>query len=304
MIDLNKLSKNASRWSYEKKKGLVGYAFIASWLIGFFLMYAKPLLESLVYTFHSLTVTSNGFEKEFVGLKNYIYAFSQDPDFVRILLTSFKDILYQTPTILVFSLLVALMLNPKFRGRGLMRGVFFLPVIIASGVVIDIINGDAMSTVLMSGEKSGQLFEVDAFYEMLLGMGLGESVVSTIVGVANDIFKLSWQSGIQITLILAGLQSVSPTLYEAASIDGGTKWEVFWFITFPMLTPILMVTLVYTVVDMFTAYSNPVMQTILEWGNKLNFAYSSTIAWLYFAVIGAVLGLVFLILSRRVVYSD
>lgn len=292
------------RLSYEKKKGLIGYAFIASWLVGFFLMYAKPLVESLIYTFHSLTVTTNGFEKEFVGFENYEFAFVRDPDFVRIMTTSFKDILYQTPIILVFSLLIALMLNPKFRGRGMMRAIFFLPVIIASGVVIDIINGDAMSTVMMSGEKSGQLFQVDAFYTMLLDMGLGQSLVSTIVNAANDIFELSWQSGIQITLILAGLQSISPTLYEAASIDGGTKWEVFWFITFPMLTPILMVTLVYTVVEMFTAYSNPVMQQILDYGNKLNFAYSSTLAWLYFVVIGIVLGIVFLLLSRRIVYSD
>lgn len=93
---------------------------------------------------------------------------------------------------------------------------------------------------------------------MLIGMGLSESLVGTIVGVANNISNCR-QSGIQITLILAGLQSISPTLYEAAAMDGGTKWEVFWFITFPMLTPILMVTLIYTVVEMFTNYSNPVM---------------------------------------------
>ena len=135
-------------------------------------------------------------------------------------------------------------------------------------------------------------------------MGLSESLVSTIVGVANNIFELSWQSGIQITLILAGLQSISPTLYEAAAMDGGTKWEVFWFITFPMLTPILMVALIYTVVEMFTNYSNPVMQKILEYGNKLNFAYSSTIAWLYFLVIAVLLALVFLLFGRRVVYAD
>ena len=301
---MNTIRRDGGRWSFEKKKRRIGYAFIASWLIGFFLLYAKPLVESLVYTFHTLKVTSSGFEMNPAGLDNYRYAFFSDPDFLRILLTSLKDILYQTPTILVFSLLIALLLNPKFRGRGLMRAVFFLPVTIASGVVINIINGDVMSTVMMSSEKSGQLFEVDAFYEMLIGMGLGESLVSTIVGVANNIFELSWQSGIQITLILAGLQSISPTLYEAAAMDGGTKWEVFWFITFPMLTPILMVALIYTVVEMFTNYSNPVMQKILEYGNKLNFAYSSTIAWLYFLVIAVLLALVFLLFGRRVVYAD
>lgn len=301
---MNTIRRDGGQWSFEKKKRRIGYAFIASWLIGFFLLYAKPLVESLVYTFHTLKVTSSGFEMTPAGLDNYRYAFFSDPDFLRILLTSLKDILYQTPTILVFSLLIALLLNPKFRGRGLMRAVFFLPVIIASGVVINIINGDVMSTVMMSSEKSGQLFEVDAFYEMLIGMGLSESLVSTIVGVANNIFELSWQSGIQITLILAGLQSISPTLYEAAAMDGGTKWEVFWFITFPMLTPILMVVLIYTVVEMFTNYSNPVMQKILEYGNKLNFAYSSTIAWLYFLVIAVLLALVFLLFGRRVVYAD
>ena len=103
---MNTIRRNGGRWSFEKKKRRIGYAFIASWLIGFFLLYAKPLVESLVYTFHTLKVTSSGFEMNPAGLDNYRYAFSSDPDFLRILLTSLKDILYQTPTILVFSLLI------------------------------------------------------------------------------------------------------------------------------------------------------------------------------------------------------
>ena len=115
---MNTIRRDGGRWSFEKKKRRIGYAFIASWLIGFFLLYAKPLVESLVYTFHTLKVTSSGFEMTPAGLDNYRYALFSDPDFLRILLTSLKDILYQTPTILVFSLLIALLLNPKFRGRG------------------------------------------------------------------------------------------------------------------------------------------------------------------------------------------
>jgi len=290
--------------SYERKKSLIGYVFISSWIIGFFLLYLKPLVQSFVYTFHKLTVTIDGFKMDFVGIHNFHFAFYSDPDFIKNLMAALNNLLYQVPIIIVFSLIMALMLNQKFRGRMIIRAIFFLPVVIASGVVINVINGDVMSTVILSGEKSSQLFNVSAFYEMLNRIGLNQDFVNVIVSTANNIFELSWKSGIQIVLFLAGLQVVSPSLYEAASIDGGTKWEVFWFVTFPMLTPILIVTAVYTIIDNFTDFSNPVMKSILQYGSKLNFAYSSTLAWIYFAVIGIILTIVFLIFNRFIIYTD
>lgn len=298
-------NKSKKSMSYERKKSLIGYGFIALWLIGFFFVYAKPLIQSLIYSFQNLEIHVGSFETTFVGLDNYRYAFTQDEKFIPLLTETIKNLVYQVPLILVFSLIMALMLNQKFHGRTLARAVFFLPVIIASGVIIDIINGDYMSKMILSGEKTSQLFQVTAFNDMLQGLGFSSSLVSVIVNTSNNIFELSWKSGIQILLFLAALQAVSNSLYEAASIDGGTKWEMFWKITFPMISPMLMVNLIYTITDSFTAYSNPVMQQILSCvQERMKFAYSSALAWVYFVIVMVVLGLVFLITNKRIVYVD
>lgn len=290
---------------YEKKKSLAGYGFIGLWLIGFFLIYAKPLVQSLYYSFQELVIKVGGFETRPIGWANYIKAFTGDEKFLPALTETVLNMVYQTPIILVFSLLMSLMINQKFKGRTIVRAIFFLPIIIASGIVINIINGDYMSQTILSGEKSSQLFQVTAFYDMLYGIGFSRSLVDFIIGMANNIFELSWRSGIQILLFLAGLQVIPRNLYEAASVDGGTKWEMFWKITFPMITPLLMVNVIYTITDSFTSYNNKVMQLILASAREdMKFAYSSTLAWIYFLVIIVVMGIVFGIFNRHVVYTD
>lgn len=290
---------------YERKKSLVGYGFIALWLIGFFMVYARPLVQSLIYTFQKLTIRVGSFETEFIGWQNYINAFTKDEKFLPVLTETLKDFVYQVPLILVFSLIMAMMINQKFRGRTVVRAIFFLPVIIASGVVIDIINGDYMSKMILSGEKSSQLFQVSALYDILYGLGFSDSIVNLIVNTSNNIFELSWKSGIQILLFLAGLQVIPGSLYEAASIDGGTKWEMFWKITFPMIGPILMVNLIYTIMDTFTTYGNKVMQLIMSAvQEQMKFEYSATMAWIYFLIIVLIVGTVYLLVNKKIVYVD
>ena len=293
------------RLSYERKKSLVGYGFIGLWLIGFIVLYARPLVESLFYSFCDLNVTVNGFEFTPVGLDNYVYAFTKDEAFLPVLTSSLKDIVYQVPLILVFSLVMALLINQKFAGRTMIRAIFFLPVIIASGVIIEIINGDHMSQMILSGEKTSQMFQVNSLMEALQELGIGQSVINVVVSTANNIFELAWKSGIQILLFLSGLHSVSSSLYEAASIDGGSKWEQFWKITFPMLTPIFSVNMIYTITDIFTSYGNPVMQMIMETVREnLKFHYSATLAWVYFLIVLVLLGTVYFLMNRRTVYLD
>ena len=137
---------------------------------------------------------------------------------------------------------------------------------------------------------------------MLYEMGLPQQIINFVVSVSNNIFSLSWQSGIQILLFLSGLQTVPPQLYEASSIDGCTPWETFWKITFPMITPVLIVNLIYTITDSFTSYGNKIMVMILDSGKSLKFALSSTMAWIYFAVILLVVGIVYKIADKRAVY--
>ena len=228
-----------------------------------------------------------------------------DPDYVVSLTGSLKSLLTDIPSILIFSLLVAMILNQKFRGRMIARAVFFLPVIIASGIVIDILNGDMTSAMMKSGEKSsGSMFQVSMFQNTLLEAGLSQDIVDFIADSANNVFELSWRSGVQILLFLAGLQAIPPSLYEAADIDGCTAWERFWKITFPMLSSIMLVNLVYSVTDTFVSYGNDTMQRILREGQEMHFAYSAATAWIYFGVIVLVLGAVFLLTRRHITYLD
>ena len=301
------MKRHPKRLTAETKRSLAGFSFILPWVLGFFGLYLLPIVRSLIYSFQDLgSFNDDGtLTPVFVGLANYRKAFLVDPDYVVSLTGSLKSLLTDIPSILIFSLLVAMILNQKFRGRMIARAVFFLPVIIASGVIIDIINGDYMSKMILSGEKTSQLFQVTALNDLLQGLGVDSGVIGVIVNTSNDIFELSWRSGIQILLFLAGLQAVPGTLYEAASIDGATRWEMFWKVTFPMLSPMLMVNLIYSITDSFTSYGNPVMRLIVSTvQEKMKFAYSSALAWVYFAVIGAILAIVFLIVSRKIVYVD
>lgn len=288
--------------AYERRKALAGVLFSLPFIVGFALLYLWPIIQSLLYSVNDLTVTTDKFDWNFIGLENYKKAFVTDSEFVRTFLETLKDLLIKIPTILVYSLFIALILNRKFKGRMVVRSIFFLPVIIASGVVIDILNGDVMSKLLMSGERSTAMFQVSALTEMMRSMGLSDDITTVISNFTNSIFELSWKSGIQILLFIAGLQTVPDQLYEAADVDGCTAWERFWKITFPLMSPMLIINLIYTVTDHFTSYQNGVMRLILNYGTSFQYSYSATLAWIYFAVILVILGVIYGVVNRRVVY--
>ncbi len=301
------MKRHPKRLTAETKRSLAGFSFILPWVLGFFGLYLLPIVRSLIYSFQDLgSFNDDGtLTPVFVGLANYRKAFLVDPDYVVSLTGSLKSLLTDIPSILIFSLLVAMILNQKFRGRMIARAVFFLPVIIASGIVIDILNGDMTSAMMKSGEKSsGSMFQVSMFQNTLLEAGLSQDIVDFIADSANNVFELSWRSGVQILLFLAGLQAIPPSLYEAADIDGCTAWERFWKITFPMLSSIMLVNLVYSVTDTFVSYGNDTMQRILREGQEMHFAYSAATAWIYFGVIVLVLGAVFLLTRRHITYLD
>lgn len=294
-------------WTAERRRSFAGFSFVIPWVIGFMGLYLFPLIQSLKYSFQDLgTFNDDGsLTPVFVGLANFKRAFMVDPDYAVSLTNSLRSLLMDIPSILIFSLLVAMILNQNFRGRFLARAVFFLPVIIASGVVIDILNGDVTSAMMKAGEKSsGSMFQVSVFQNTLLEAGLSQEIVDFISDSANNIFELSWRSGVQILLFLAGLQAIPPSLYEAADMDGCTAWECFWKITFPMLSSVMLVNLVYSITDTFVSYGNETMKIILREGQNMHFAYSAAQAWIYFSVIMLVLGAVVLLTRRHITYLD
>lgn len=296
-------SKKKFKLTLEQKNGLVGYMFISIWLIGFIFFFALPALESFIYSFSNVKVSTSGMQTTFIGYTNFKDALFSDPDYLRQLIGSLKNMVYQVPIIAMFSMFIAIILNQKFKGRTFARVLFFLPVIIASGVCIEILKEAGMSTDI-NGADTIYLFKATALQDILAQAGINEAVVNYFTSLVNSIFDISWKSGIQILLFLAGLQTVPSSYYEVSSLEGASKWEEFWKITFPLLSPITLVCVIYTIIDSFTYYDNPIMQLIKKSMDALKYGYSAAESWLYFIVIFIILILVSKVIFKNVVYSE
>ncbi|EGC03928.1 MULTISPECIES: sugar ABC transporter permease [Ruminococcus] len=295
------------RLSYEKRKGLYGYGFIALWALGTIYFFIYPLIVSIIYSFNETHVQPGGMEMKYIGWKNYVNAFRKDQDYSLALVDMLKNTALRTPLIIIFSIFIALVLNQKFKGRTFARAVFFLPVIIATGPVMDIINGN-MSTGGYSGgsEQFSTMFEANLVDQLLNFLGIyniSDKLSSIINSLTTDIFNLVWNSGIQILLILAALQGISPASKEAAQMEGATSWEFFWKITLPTISPMILASVVYTVVDSFVDPGNKVMTIVLNKSTNWDHGYSAAMAWAYFAIIGVCLAIIVAILNKVIYYE-
>jgi ABC-type sugar transport system permease subunit len=293
-----------SKLSYTKKQAWAGRLFILPWFFGFCFIFCRSLITSFVYSFSKITVGDKGFNTTFVGFENYKYELTVDPNYVKTLVNTVISILYQVPLILIFSLIIACILNQKFRGRVVARAIFFLPVIIATGQIISIMRGDIYSQQLTAGERSSTMFTVAGLQNILLDSGLSLTFANTIISSINSIFDVAWKSGIQILLFIAGLQTVPRSLYEVSEIEGATAWEAFWKITFPMISPILILNLIYTIIDNFTDYSNGVIKLASDLAKQMKFEYSATVTCIYFLVIVVILGVVSMITRKKIFYIN
>ncbi len=292
---------------YERRKALYGYGFLGIWIVGTILFFVRPLITSLWYSFNETSVTLGKMETKFVGIQNYIDAFRKDTDYTEALLAVLKDTLWQTPLIIIFSIFIAVILNQKFKGRTLVRAVFFLPVIIATGPVISIINGD-MDTSGYSGgaDQFSTMFETDmagALLDFLGVYSISDEVTEIISLLTSDIFNLVWDCGIQIIIFLAALQNIPFSAKEAAQIEGATAWEFFWKITLPYVSPMIVANLIYTIVDSFIDPTNAVMTLVLQQASDWMHGYSAAMAWSYFLIVIGALGLILPIINKFVYYE-
>ncbi len=291
--------------SLEKRKRLYGRSFVAVWFIGFIPFFVLPFFQSIRYSFGNLIASADGLQFVPSGLRNYSKLLLEDPDFIRELATAFQNMLIELPLIMSFSIFVAILLVQPFKGRTLARAILFLPVIVTSGIVIYIMKTDVNAMHMMSGVQGQSFLKMTALSDMLYGMGLSGKPVEWIVQALNSIFDLTWKCGVQILLFLAGLQSIPDSFYEAADVEGATAWSRFWKITFPMLTPILLTGTVYTIIDSFTFYGNNIMLNAIgpAFGN-FNYSYASAMSIVYSLMILLFIGLIFMILRRRIVYTE
>ncbi len=303
---------------YERKKHLYGYGFIALWLIGTLWLFISPVITSLAYSMSKTTLmdkadalaagyTSAGIRMEWNNFAHYIRAFTGDADFPRLLVESIGEIIPQAFVIMVFSLFIAIMLNQKFRGRTLARAIFFLPVLIATGPIITVINGDMASQGISGATQFSALFKTDLVSELMEFVGIyniNPQFTDFIEDLTANILNLVWNSGIQILIFLSALQNIPPSAKEAANMEGATAWEFFWKITFPIISPMILANLIYTIIDAFVSTDNEVMNLVLKQSQLGDYGYSAALAWIYFAIIGAILGLVVVIVSRFVYYEN
>jgi len=284
------------------RKAMYGRLFILPWVIGFIFFFTIPLVQSLFYTFNRIQIDADGLIFNWVGLDNYVYAFSGDGQFIRTIFESILNIIYQVPIIVFFSIFVAMILKEKFIGRSLMRAIFFFPVIISSGVIITILREQVLGDPAAAAGQASSLFQVSGLETMLQNANWNPNLVSGITGAISQIFDLTWKSGVQTLLMLSALHSIPDSMYEAADIEGATSWEKFWKITFVLISPTMSLSIIYSIIDYFTDYGNKVMRMIVDYQSQSKYEYSTTIAIIYFVIVLILIALVNWLLSRRTFY--
>lgn len=291
------------------KNAVAGYLFILPFILGFILFMVVPLISSLRMTFNDVTpVAGEGVKMTWVGIKNYKDAFTVDPDFVPYLLSELLRMVVNTPATLIFSFFIALLLNQNFKGRGFVRAIFFLPVILSSGVIVGIeYNNELLNDMKdMISETSNDAGVTGVLESILVTSDSSpmSKMFQYVFDIINKVYDIAIASGIQIIMFLSALQTISPSMFEAAKIEGCTAWESFWKITFPMVSSMILVNVVYTVIDFFLKTDNQVMTKISEEVGKLSYGFSSAMAWIYFLCVILILGIVSLIISKRVYYYE
>lgn len=291
----------------QRRKAISGYLFIAPFIVGFLAFMVKPLFQSLYMSFCTVEVSPQGVADIFAGLSNYVRAFTVDTEFNRLLVEEISRMCINSLAIMVFSFFVALILNQKFKGRALVRAIFFLPVILSSGVILGVETDNALlaSVQSMVEETTSASSITDAIKNILVTSGVGVSAFEKVFEIVDGIYDVAIASGIQIIIFLSGLQTISSNMYEAAAIEGCTAWESLWKITFPMISSLFLVNWIYTIVDFCMRSDNKVLEKISEQMiAHINYGFASAMSWIYFLVVIAIIAVSSFIISKGVYYYD
>lgn len=298
--------------SLEKRKARSGYFFVLPFLAGIILIYIPILVDSIWFSFSKMeNVLVDGVNRIVftpVGLEYYKYAFVESPDFVTKLLEGIQQLIFQVPAIIIFSLFIAVVLNQKMLGRAVFRAIFFVPVIISTGLMESINAQDLMKNTTGSGINDGsgngatQIISFMDIEALFANMKVGGDLVKYVVDLVNNVYNIINYSGVQMLIFLAGLQSISPAIYEACQIEGATAWETFWKITFPMISPMILVNAVYTIIDSFTKRSNTMMSYI-SGIYTMESEKATAMSWIYFIVVMLIIGIVAAVASAFVFYQ-
>lgn len=305
--------------SLDATKARAGYIFVLPFLLGLAMIYLPILIDSIWFTFNTLGL-------EFVdgapqmtlqpaGLKYYQDALFANPDYVTTLLSGIQQLIFEVPAIIIFALFIAVVLNQKMLGRAVFRAIFFVPVIISTGCMGAIMAQDIAVDNMQGGMNDGTGAGMDAtasgtnqiissmeIMELFAEVQVANELIMYVVGLVNDIYAIINYSGVQMLIFLAGLQAISPSIYEACEIEGATAWETFWKVTFPMISPMILVNAIYTIIDGFTKQSNTVM-TFIENNYAKSNEGATAMAWIYFIVVILIIAVVAGLASTFIFYQ-
>lgn len=283
----------------EKREARFGYVFVAPWILGVLLFLLFPLGQSFYYMWYNIRITPLGTNFTFVGTGNFTQIWMENPEFPQQLVTYIWQTIVEVPVITVFALIIAMMLNSKIHLKGFFRLIFFLPVIIVSGPVMNMLVSEGASSIPAMNTQS-VVTALDTF--------LPNSVAASIGELFSNMIMILWYSGVQILIFLSALQKVDPSMYEAAKIDGGSGWECFWKITLPTIKPMILLNAIYTVIFLSGNEQNELINMIksamFSGTKEKGYGYASAMAWMYSVVITLIVLLFFLLLgSKRDAYD-
>jgi ABC-type sugar transport system permease subunit len=294
----------------EGKNAVTGYLFLLPFIIGFLSFMFFPIIESINMVFSTVKIDTakHGFEMEYIGIENIRRVVAVDAEFNRFVTEEIGRMLLIVPAIIIFSLFVALILNQEFKARGFVRAIFFLPVILSSGIMIGLETNNSLLNSMSEIIKEGNLMKssvTGVLEDILVTEGAASDFMGYIFMIINQIYAIAMASGIQIIIFLSALQTIPPSMFEAAKIEGATSWECFWKITFPMVSSLILVNIVYSVVDYFLRTDNRVMTKInTAMIRNMQFGFGTAMAWIYFLAVMLILGIAITLISRKVYYYE
>lgn len=290
-----------SNLSLKARKAWTAQLFLLPFYLGFLFFFLYPAVDSIRMSFSDVTIDVNGYSMKYAALSNYRVAFLEDANFSSNIVASISRMFWEVPVIVMLSLFLAMLVKPQYRGRTFVRAVFFMPVIFASGIAFHVFQWDNIASNVLSGASisGGQLSQNTALNDFLVEAGISEKIVSIVTSISGELFSMLWRTGLQMIIFLAGLHSISPSLYEASAIEGSNAWDDFWKITLPMLSRMLLLNVVYTIIDGFTIANNPVMRQIVNLMNQgtSKLGLSSAFAWSYFIFIALILVLLMIVVK-------
>lgn len=284
-------AKKVRSFSLERRRAIAGYIFTLPFIIGFIVFLIYPLVQNLILSLGNITEIQ-GLKTEFIGLEHYKKLFLEDTKFVPAFIETIQTTFLWTPFILVFALFIAILLNRKIKGRGFFRVVFFMPVLLGSGYIMQQLGGSASILALPEGFSS------------FLSYTFNAQVADFFSELIAQIMNVFWDTGVQIVIFLSALQSIPDSYYEAARVDNANGWDCFWKVTLPMISPTILLNAVYTIINNFSSTDNAIGAYIVQTGMKnADFETAAAMGWVYFLVVLVMVGLIFLV-SRKAVKYD